>query len=244
MRAVEGVRMPGSGAVEKMGHGMNVRRRTIVVVSLALAGMLLACGVAYATIPDGNGTIHGCYAKSGGALRVIDVSVTNCKSTETSLAWNVQGPPGPQGQKGPQGQQGPEGVQGPQGNQGPPGVQGPSGVSHGYSVATSTVVRFGGSFVKVQELLLPAGSYMVFATGTLGDSNDTIDTCQLQQGGNIIQKLQAATTSGAADTTMTLAGPLTLSSQALVEVDCLATDTSFSAGAEIGINAIALDAIN
>ena len=51
----------------------------------------------YATIPDSGGTIHGCYAKSGGSLRVIDAGVTNCKSTETSLDWNVQGQQGPQG---------------------------------------------------------------------------------------------------------------------------------------------------
>jgi hypothetical protein len=41
------------------------------------------------------GTIHACYSKSGGALRVIDSSVTNCKSGETSLTWNQSGPTGP-----------------------------------------------------------------------------------------------------------------------------------------------------
>jgi hypothetical protein len=39
-------------------------------------------GVAYATIPDGQGVIHACYAKSGGALRVIDASVANCKTLD------------------------------------------------------------------------------------------------------------------------------------------------------------------
>ena len=44
--------------------------------------VLLASGIAYATIPDANGVIHGCYQKSGGALRVLDDSVTNCAKSE------------------------------------------------------------------------------------------------------------------------------------------------------------------
>src|SRR5436853_380108 len=43
------------------------------VVAIAATGVvLLASGIAYATIPDANGVIHGCYQKSGGALRVLD----------------------------------------------------------------------------------------------------------------------------------------------------------------------------
>jgi hypothetical protein len=59
-----------------------------------------ASGIAYATIPDGAGAIHACYSKSGGALRVIDDSVTGCKASETSLSWNVAGPAGPTGPAG------------------------------------------------------------------------------------------------------------------------------------------------
>jgi hypothetical protein len=62
-----------------------------VVVALAVIG-----GIAYATIPDSNGVIHGCYKKSGGTLRVIDSAVTSCDpNNETSLKWNQTGPPGP-----------------------------------------------------------------------------------------------------------------------------------------------------
>ena len=42
-------------------------------------------GTAYATIPAGDGAIHGCYAKSGGTLRVVDAAVTSCKAGETAL---------------------------------------------------------------------------------------------------------------------------------------------------------------
>ena len=67
----------------------------LVAVLLTLAG-----GVAYATIPGSDGMIHACYSRSGGALRVVDASVTGCKSGETSLDWNVRGAAGPQGAVG------------------------------------------------------------------------------------------------------------------------------------------------
>jgi hypothetical protein len=54
----------------------------------------VSAGAAYATIPGGDGVIHGCYAKSGGTLRVVDASVTKCKSGETALTWSQAGVPG------------------------------------------------------------------------------------------------------------------------------------------------------
>jgi hypothetical protein len=98
----------------------------------ALVAMALAGGVAYATIPDDTGVIHGCYAKSRGALRVIDGSVTNCKAGETSLNWNQagqQGPPGVQGPKGDKGDPGPQGPKGDTGAAGPQGAKGDTGAT-------------------------------------------------------------------------------------------------------------------
>jgi len=83
-----------------------------------LVGAVVAAGLAgtaYATIPGGDGVIHGCYTKSGGTLRVIDASVTKCKSTETSLDWSQRGLPGPQGPQGEQGEPGEPGPPGPAG---------------------------------------------------------------------------------------------------------------------------------
>jgi hypothetical protein len=71
----------------------------------AVATVALA-GTAYATIPAEDGVIHGCYAKSGGTLRVIDASVTTCKSGETALSWSQHGVPGPTGDPGEQGEPG------------------------------------------------------------------------------------------------------------------------------------------
>ncbi|MEP6789069.1 MAG: hypothetical protein ABJB40_11600, partial [Acidobacteriota bacterium] len=59
-----------------------------------------------------------CYSKSGGAMRIIDASVTQCKAGETSLNFNQTGPQGPAGPIGPQGPQGPQGATGSTGNTG------------------------------------------------------------------------------------------------------------------------------
>jgi hypothetical protein len=71
----------------------------------AVAVVAIAAGTtAYAAIPDGAGTIHGCYDKSSGALRVTD-STTNtpkgCSTNEIALDWNQQGAKGDQGDPGP-----------------------------------------------------------------------------------------------------------------------------------------------
>jgi hypothetical protein len=57
----------------------------IVVVVLGLA----AGGIAYASIPDSNGVINGCYQKGSGQLRVIDTGAGGaCTPSENALAWN------------------------------------------------------------------------------------------------------------------------------------------------------------
>src|SRR5262252_8472306 len=111
-------------------------------------GLLVACvaaaGIAFATIPDSVGVIHGCFNKSGGNLRVIDSSVTSCGSNEIAVNWNQSGPMGPQGSVGPAGPQGPMGLMGPagpagaQGPTGPTGPAGPAG-SSGTSAATFAI---------------------------------------------------------------------------------------------------------
>ena len=93
------------------------------VVALAIAGALLvAGGIAYATIPDSSGVIHACYKvdpkgnlDGNATLRVIDPSATKpdtaaCKNNEQALDWNQTGPQGPQGLQGPQGPTGPSDV--------------------------------------------------------------------------------------------------------------------------------------
>ena len=66
-------------------------------VSIALA----AVGVAVAAIPGPNGTVTGCYARSGGQLRVIDAEAGRvCTRQENTLTWSQRGPIGPTGPAG------------------------------------------------------------------------------------------------------------------------------------------------
>jgi hypothetical protein len=119
---------------------MNLKftRRVATVGALSVAAIGIG-GVAFAA--SSNSVIHACEKKSGGALRIA----SSCTSSEQSLSWNVQGPPGPAGLQGPRGETGAKGATGAtgakgatgatgaQGPAGPAGQAGPTGIS-GYQV--------------------------------------------------------------------------------------------------------------
>jgi hypothetical protein len=48
-----------------------MQRDRFLGVAIIVAGTLVAASVAVATIRSPNGTIHGCYAKSGGAAQGV-----------------------------------------------------------------------------------------------------------------------------------------------------------------------------
>jgi hypothetical protein len=82
---------------------------------LLLAIGLVAGGAAFAvaSIPDGNGVIHGCVLLSdpppggqplsGANLHISDSSSPSCGASEQPISWNVTGPAGPSGAVGPTG---------------------------------------------------------------------------------------------------------------------------------------------
>jgi len=76
---------------------------------VAIAALVVALGgVAYATIPDSGGVIHGCYLKANGSLRVIDPSAgEKCTKREAAIQWSQTGPKGPPGSTGATGPAGP-----------------------------------------------------------------------------------------------------------------------------------------
>lgn len=80
------------------------RRPSPAFVLAALALGLSVSGFAVAAIPDKKGSIHACYAKRGGAVRVI--SGTRCRRTEHRLAWSVRGRTGTPGHAGAPGRDG------------------------------------------------------------------------------------------------------------------------------------------
>jgi hypothetical protein len=82
---------------------------------VAVAALVVALGgVAYATIPDSGGVIHGCYLNAVGTLRVIDTGTgQHCNTTfEKTIQWNQTGPQGPAGPAGPKGDTGAAGPAG------------------------------------------------------------------------------------------------------------------------------------
>jgi hypothetical protein len=81
-------------------------RRVFIAVAAgaAVAVAIMGGAIAYASIPDANGVIHGCYTIKGGSLRVIDTAKgQTCATGQHALNWNqkgTQGPPGPAGVSG------------------------------------------------------------------------------------------------------------------------------------------------
>ena len=53
---------------------------------MAVGVAVVGGGIAYASIPDESGVIHGCRNKTSGMLRVIDSGQT-CRPAESSLDW-------------------------------------------------------------------------------------------------------------------------------------------------------------
>src|ERR671935_1086806 len=95
------------------------RHRRGSLLLAVLGGLLLAGGIAYATIPDSNGVIHGCYTNQAiQGQHALWVADTTCPAGSTALPWNQQGRRGP---TGPAGARGATGAAGPRGGQGPTG---------------------------------------------------------------------------------------------------------------------------
>ncbi len=106
-----------------------------LALSLALSG---GVALAVTSIPDADGTIHGCYNTTSGGLRVVPDGQA-CKNGEAALAFNqkgqkgdtgpqgLQGDTGPQGPKGDTGDTGPQGLKGDTGDTGPQGLKGDTG---------------------------------------------------------------------------------------------------------------------
>jgi hypothetical protein len=84
-----------------------------LIIGIAILAVLAIGGIAYASIPDSKGVIHGCYQKVNGQLRVIDTDAGGkCLASELPVNWSQSGPTGATGATG---------ATGPTGQQGPPG---------------------------------------------------------------------------------------------------------------------------
>jgi hypothetical protein len=132
-----------------------------------LLALVLALGVAataWAAIPDGDGAISSCYAKKGGKLRVVKEG-KKCKKTERPLTWSQTGPAGRAGAPGAKGAAGAKGAKG------DPGGPGAVYTTFGFEPLT------GIDPVTLGELDLPAGRYLVVASG--GSVNSETDAAEV-----------------------------------------------------------------
>jgi len=169
------------------------RVRTIVGLGVGVA--IISSSVAYASVPDSNGVVHGCYGKLLGTLRVIDTDAgQSCLLTENATTWNQTGPqglPGVQGDKGdvgpagPQGGKGDVGPVGPQGDKGDTGPAGPSGAAVVRQVSIARADVPSGNPTDVASLSLTGGgTWLLTATvSPHNQSNDSFWTCRLNAAG-------------------------------------------------------------
>jgi hypothetical protein len=83
---------------------------------LVVAGIAVAGGVAYATIPDSGNVYTACMLNKIGTIRLIDPSLGNssamghCSALETKITWQQQGQKGDPGLPGVPGRNGTDGV--------------------------------------------------------------------------------------------------------------------------------------
>lgn len=232
------------------------RRIPIVVLGACVA--LAVASVTYATIPSAN-VIDACYARSGGNLRVIDSSVTNCKGNETSLAWNVQGPAGPKGDPGATGAAGPAGPAGPTGPTGPTGPAGPKGDKGDPGASGITAAYFrvqqqsigvlsDGKWYVPVEVTLPAGSYAIQASGTLSSDvgKDGFVSCALLAPGDVVisTRVVAFVDEGPdGHSPMALVSAVTLPTGGAVRVGCSTLSDGMGAN-DFGILATKVGSLN
>ena len=78
-------------------HRLSVRR-PMFVLGLLIASALVVGGIAYASIPDSEGTIHGCFSPNaarntnGSELRIIDSDSASCSKGQQAVTWNGKSP--------------------------------------------------------------------------------------------------------------------------------------------------------
>ncbi len=81
----------------RSSFGGRVSLAALVLVVLSVTG-----GIAYASIPDSAGVIHGCYSQNGAngtngtELNIINSDSASCKGGKTEVTWNQTGPAGNQ----------------------------------------------------------------------------------------------------------------------------------------------------
>jgi hypothetical protein len=184
--------------------------RPAVVALAIVGGLVVAGGIAYATIPDASGVIHGCYNKTQGSVRVIDSEkAQTCSNGEAPLNWS---------QTGPQGQQG---LQGPPGPTGPSDVYSVDGYDQGFQNLPATTL------VTLATTTLPAGSYFVQAETEVRPIFYTNYFCDLADSAN--NEYQETRVTSSDWVTVPVQAVVTLASGGTVSFQCFADNAGSEA---------------
>ena len=160
-----------------------------------------AGGIAYASIPDSAGGIHGCYQKANGSLRVVDTEAGGkCSSTENLLQWNQSGPAGPRG---------------------PSDAYLASDGGKPISLTGTTLV----------SVTLPAGNYTLIAkTGVYSLTSADIVDCFLQAGTTTLDedevRVDGLSTTNDDNEFIDLIGVVSLASASTVSVVCTSSSSA------------------
>jgi len=229
-----------------------VRGRTLTV-ALVAAAAAVAGGIAYASIPDSNGVIHGCYSLNGAngtngtPLNIVNSANASCSRGQQEVTW---------GQVGPQGQPGvsvtstslnpgdancPTGgsqftaagptvtyaCNGAKGDKGDTGATGPSNAYTNYGDGVHAIAT--GDTQTVSSVTLPVGTYTLSATvsvGTGSDDDHTHGSCSLVSAGTLNgQGALASLENGVSQVRMPLIGDVTVTSNnTSVFLRCTALD--------------------
>jgi hypothetical protein len=102
-------------------------RNITAAIAAATTAIVVTGSIAIAAIPDSSTkVITGCYAKTGGALVIIDKQAgKTCTTSQIELSWAQQGVPGTAGATGAAGLPGATGPAGAVGPAGPAAASGP-----------------------------------------------------------------------------------------------------------------------
>jgi hypothetical protein len=240
------------------------------LVALVVAAAAVATGIAYASIPDSSGVIHGCYnlngakGTNGTPLNIVNSDVASCSKGQTEVAWGQTGPPGAPGQDGTSvtsasvgagnadcpdgGSQFTAGTSvtyacnGAKGDKGDTGATGPSAAYTNYGDGVHT---FGSGLTQtIASVTLPAGSHILSASVSVGKNqdDDTHASCSFVSAGALNAQGALASLEGVFQVRMPMIGDVTISTNdTSVFLRCTALDGSISAGGEM--NAIKVGSI-
>lgn len=177
------------------------------MVLVAVVGLGLAGGIAYATIPGAGNVYTACMLKNIGTIRLIDPSLpaksfmSHCTALETPISWNQVG------------------------QQGTPGATGATGPSDVWDVRpTSSGSLLAGVETTVVTVPLPAGSYFVSATGAVGTPGAGTAvanfSCLLEQPGGAFVGQVSGSFAENTDAAFSVQGVATLADPGTVSLEC------------------------